>query len=35
MLGLKLSVGDDVKPGEAEFVRLAKAFFAKIEKKYS
>ena len=31
---LKLSGGDDVKLGEADFVRLCKAFFTEIEKKY-
>jgi len=31
---LKLRVGDDVKLSEADFVRLCKAFFAEIEKKY-
>ncbi len=31
---LGLEVGDDVKLSEAEFVRLSKAFFAEIEKKY-
>lgn len=31
---LKLEVGGDVKLGEADFVQLAKAFFAEIEKKY-
>lgn len=32
VLGLK--VGDDIKLSEADFVRLSKAFFAEIEKKY-
>ena len=32
---LKLRVGDDVKLSEADFVRLYKAFFAEIKKKYS
>ncbi len=32
VLGLKL--GDDVKLSETDFVRLSKAFFAEIEKKY-
>lgn len=31
---LKLKVGDDVRLGEADFVRLAKAFFSEIEKRY-
>jgi len=31
---LKLKVGDDVKLNEVDFVRLSKAFFAEIEKKY-
>lgn len=31
---LKLKVGDNVKMSEADFVRLAKAFFAEMEKKY-
>ena len=31
---LKLKVGDEVKLSEAGFVRLSKAFFAEIEKKY-
>ena len=31
---LKLKVGDEVKLTEAGFVRLSKAFFAEIEKKY-
>jgi hypothetical protein len=31
---LKLRVGEDVKLTEADFVRLSKAFFAEIEKKY-
>ena len=31
---LKLKVGDEVKLTEADFVRLFKAFFAEIEKKY-
>lgn len=32
---LKLRVGDDVKLSEADFVRLFRAFFAEIEKKFS
>ena len=32
---LKLQVGDEVRLPEADFVRLSKAFFAEIEKKYS
>src|SRR5881409_944116 len=32
---LKLQVGDEVRITEADFVRLSKAFFAEIEKKYS
>ena len=31
---LKLKVGDEVKLSEADFVRLADAFFAEIERKY-
>jgi hypothetical protein len=31
---LKLKVGDDVKLNESDFVRLSKAFFAEIEKRY-
>ena len=31
---LKLRGGDDVKLGRADFVRLCKAFFTEIEKKY-
>ena len=32
---LKLRVGDDVELSEAEFLRLSKAFFAELERKYS
>ena len=32
---LKLQVGDQVRLTEADFVRLSRAFFAEIEKKYS
>jgi hypothetical protein len=32
---LKLRVGDDVKLSEPDFVRLAKAFFAEIEAKFT
>ncbi len=32
---LKLQVGDEVRLTEVDFVRLSKAFFAEIEKKYS
>ena len=32
---LKLKVGDEVKLSEGDFVRLAAAFFAELEKKYS
>src|SRR6266699_6258698 len=32
---LKIQVGDEVRLTEADFVRLYKAFFAEIEKKYS
>jgi hypothetical protein len=32
---LKFRVGDSVKPGEAAFVRLFKAFFAEVEKRYT
>ena len=31
---LGFEMGDDVKLSEADFVRLSKAFFAEIEKKY-
>jgi hypothetical protein len=31
----KLNVGDDVKLSEPDFVRLSKAFFAEIEKRYT
>ncbi len=32
---LKLKVGEEVKVSETDFVRLAKAFFSEIEKKYA